>query len=187
MRRRGVMVSGMAFTGLLVGALGVVLAVSGQASSTRSLQAGAIQGRLAAELAESAIDECLAGLPKMLAARFPGDVRASFQSGSEGGLVSSSVLGTAWVFEPARTTALVRTESPGIQLTPVTVRPLYYNTLRNYGEIELSCGAMFKLLGARQLYRRVSTRHYLQLDGDGRTFHVNAVSTQVTVDRSREE
>ena len=179
--------SGLALVGLIVGAMGVVLAISSQSQSTRSLQVGAVQGRLAAEFAESGIDEALAEFTKSMDMHFGGDARARIAGAAQGGQVPGSALGGDWTFFPARTAALMTKSQTPIQLSPVAVRPLYYNTVSNYGEVDLSCCASFKLAGNRQLFRRVTTRHYFQLVADGKTFLVNPVSNQINVDRSRDE
>lgn len=177
----------VAFVGMILGVAVVVMSISSQSSGARSAQASVTMGRYAAELAESAVDECLADFTTFVETKFTGkDPRALFLEKASGGVVPAEAItgDAAWTFPPERTEKLIKDTRAGVKLSPVNVRPLYYSTVQNYGEVELSVFATYRLGGARELYRRVTARHYFVLDADGRTFRINPVAFSSLLDRS---
>jgi hypothetical protein len=186
--REGSFVVGMALVALVVCAGLVVMALSGQSSSTRSVQAELSLGRYATQIARSGLDECLADFPSMMNGRFAGrDMRAVLKAASVVGLVPASVFSAdpkGWLFVPKRTSKLLADLRSPIHIAPVTVLPLRYSTIQNYGEIEFGCVAMFSIGEARQVLRRVTGRYYFQVAPDGRSFYVNPLACHTSVDRS---
>jgi hypothetical protein len=184
--RRGAVASGVVCVGLLLAAAAIVMAVSGQASMTRTVQATTTVGRYAVELAESAIDECLAEFSLFIAGRMRGqDLRALFLANAKGGVVPAAAItgGKRWEFFAHLSTSLAEEQQTSITLSMVTVTPLFFSTVQNFGQVELSCQTRYRLHGASELCRRVSSIHYFVLDADGRTLRINPVALQVTVDR----
>jgi hypothetical protein len=184
--RPGFVASGLLFVGLIVAATGLVLAVSTQASTTRATQATTTMGRYATELAESSIDECMVDFTQFVSDKMRHrNVRQFFLAQAKKGIVAADAItdGTSWEFVGRLTNQLAQEQQLGINLSPVTVRPLYFAIVQNFGEVELSCHASFRMGGARQLYRRVTVKHYFVLDADGHTLRINPVASQVSVDR----
>ena len=185
-RRNGVALTGMAFAGLVMSAAAVVMAISGQSSSARSVHVAHVQGRFATQLAESAVEECLADFDRAFGARVPkGTFRARLMSAANGAIApGSAVAGVpSWSYAPERTLALLKELKTSMELTPVSLTPLYYNVPGNVGEIELSAGVSWSITRDRVVYRRVRLRCYITADGDG-SIRVNPVGTQSVVDRS---
>jgi len=181
------MVVGFAFLALIGGAIFVVMAISNQSSSSRSINAAFVLGRYATELAESAVDECLAEFMELTTREFPSQNRVADLTGkAEGGVVpGANVFGKpSFSWPPQGTLSLVAQGKMGFNVSPVTIKPLYYSTVQNYGEIELSCHTSCRLSGKRELYRRVTSRHYFLLDAVGQGFRINPVASRFVVDRS---
>jgi len=186
--RRGALVLGFVFLALLLGAIVVVMAVSSQSSSGRAVNTAVATGRYATELAESAVDECLSEFTDVVAGQFPSDNRRQdLISRAKGGTIGGPELFgiEAFEFVPYKTLSLVEQAKVGILVSPVKLKPIYYSLIHNYGELELSC-ATSHLVGRRQIYRRVSSRHYIILNTDGRTFRINHVASRFVVDRSQD-
>lgn len=187
---RGAFATGIIFIGMVLGVAVVVMALSTQSTTARSAQASTTMGRYAAELAESAVDECLADFTDFLAQKIPGqDPRQLLLDRAQGGVVPTAALtggAPSWAYAAERTEKMQKDGRTGIKISPVTVRPLYYSTVQNYGEVEISCFATYRLMGLRELYRRVTARHWFVLDADGRTFRINPVASSAIVDRSPE-
>ena len=175
---------------MILGVAVIVMALSSQSSSARSAQASTTLGRYAAELAESALDECLADFTSFLAEKMNGrDPLALLSANAAGGLVPAAVFlsgAPSWTYAAPRTEALNREAHSGIKVSPVTVKPLYYSIVQNFGEVEISCFTTYRLAGARELYRRVTAKHYFVLDADGQTFRVNPTALSMVADRSPE-
>lgn len=185
---RGAFVTGIAFIGMILGVAVVVMALSSQSSTARAGQASTTMGRYAAELAESAVDECLADFTDFMAAQLTGqDPRQFLLDKQQGGVVPAASLtagAPSWSFKALRTEQLMKDGRTGIKVSEVTVKPLYYSTVQNYGEVELSCHATYRLMGVRELYRRKTARYWFVLDADGQTFRVNPVASSEILDRS---
>lgn len=187
--RRGSIFAALCFLGMLFGLGSLVMALSGQSSTARNVQATMVQGRYAGELAESALDECLAEFPRLMLSRTGGkDMRAVLMGQTLSAKVSPEQLGGAatFTYDPKRTLKMLEKERLGIKVMPVVVQLLYYSTLQNYGEVDITSYASFKLSGGRELFRRVTARHYFILNTDGRSFRINPVASQCLVDRSSE-
>ena len=87
---RRAFVTGIVFLALIMGAAALVMALSSQSSTARSAQASSTQGRYAAELAESALDECLADFTSFLTEMMNGqDPREMLIAKASGGVVST--------------------------------------------------------------------------------------------------
>lgn len=166
------------------------MALSSQSSTARSAQASTTLGRYAAELAESAVDEALADFTSFLAEKMNGqDPRQLLSDKAEGGVVPAAALtggAASWSYAAPRTDTLNQHGKTGIKVSPVTIRPLYYSIAQNFGEVEFSCFTTYRLGGVRELYRRVTAKHYFVLDADGQTFRVNPTPLNVVADRSPE-
>jgi len=189
-RRHGAILAALGFVVMIMGVLALVINVAGQASMTRSLNASAIQGRYAIEMAESAVDECLADFGKTIAPMVSGrDLRAEMLAAARGGVVPGAAIlrQGLLVYTPVQTPRIIGSEKLGVKVSRVTIRPMYYSTLHNYGEVELTCQASYEMAGKRELFRRVTARQYITLDANGRTFRVNPVPCRTVADRSSEE
>jgi len=197
-RSGSVVVIGFIFLALIIAATTVIMAVSGQSATSRAVSTSAALGRYATEMSESAIDECLAQFGRFLHEQFPSsDWRKEWtvRGGEAGGVIrDAQVLGVPQLtFSPEKTWKLTKDLQIGLVVSKVIIRPLYYSTLQNYGEIELSCFTTYHASGRRELYRRVTSHHYVVLDAPisslGRQpfLRVNAVPRQSTVDRSAEQ
>jgi hypothetical protein len=183
------MAIGLVLLGLLAGAVGVVMAISSQARGVRSAQAALFAGRVALELAESAVDEAVSELGPLFAAQVgKRDLLAHYRAVQIGGFVPGpEVVGApALAYPPALTRALVRENEVAVELSDVTVVPLTYAIVQNHGQVELSCRASLKTATGRVIHRRVTARHYIVLDPDGRSLRVNPLADSYTVDREGE-
>lgn len=190
MRQRGAFVSGIVFLGLILGVAVIVMALSSQSSTARGAQASTTLGRYAAELAESAVDEALADFTSFMNEKMNGqNPRELLATKAEGGVVPAAVFtggAASWSYTAPRTDTLNQQGKTGIKVSPVTIRPLYYSIAQNFGEVELSCYTTYRMAGVRELYRRVTAKHYFVLDADGQTFRVNPTPLSVVADRSPE-
>lgn len=174
---------------MITAAAAVVLAVSGQSSSTRAVLFGATLGRAAEELAESAITEALADFEETGELQTGGaDMRPVLTAQAVDGVVpGATVLVRANIgYRAERTLDLIKSERLPVTVSEVVITPLYYRVPENYGKVELSCAATYKLPQGRTASRRVIVHHFFSLEADGKTFHVNEVATQRVVDRSGE-
>lgn len=186
-RRRRQGIAGAILIALVLAAAVVAMALSQQASSTRAVFAAQTMGRLALELVESAIDECLADFPRAFSVGLAGQVFRDRILGLGIPVANGpQVVGLeSWRYAPGRTFDLVEDQNLDVQITPVTVRPIYYSLAVNHGEVELSASALFTV-GRRAVYRQITSRHYMVVDGDG-SIRVNPVGLQKIVDRSAGE
>jgi hypothetical protein len=185
--RRGSILASFSCLGLLLALTVLVMALSNQSSTTRLVQESLGQNRYAAELAESCLDECLADFTQTMVQRTAGrDMRSALMSAAQGGRVPPGAIGGAATFSyvPRRTLALINADCKWVTLSPVVVQLLYYSTLQNYGELDISATASSKIGGRRKSFRRITSRYYFVLNTDGRTFRVNPVASQSLVDRS---
>jgi hypothetical protein len=185
--RRGSILAAFLFLGLLLGLGILVMALSGLSSTTRQVQETLAQTRYAAELAESCVDECLADFTQVMGQRTGGrDMRAQLMSSSQSGKVPPESMdgGANFSYAPRRTLKLVDSGGIPVKLSPVTVQLLYYSTLQNYGEVDISAAASCCIGTGRNSDRRVTGRYFFVLNADGRTFRVNPVASQCVVDRS---
>ncbi len=185
-RRRGAVLAALSMVVLVFGAMGLVMALSHQADQTRSVHASLAQGRLATELAESALAETLAEFGTVLSGLAgSGDHRSRLAGAAEAGRVPGPKVFDLEVFEydPLRTRDLLEEGRGGVELSPVLLRPLYYGLMANLGEMELSCTASLALVGGRKLVRRVTAVHSFALQPDGRSFRIVPVPLRVMVDR----
>lgn len=177
---------------LLTGGLGVALAVSAQADGTRKAYQLHTQGRYAVELAQSALEECLADFGRTLSARMgPGEQRTALLSRlrAGGGEVSGAeVLGfDAVSYQPERTAALVAGERLPFELAAVVIRPLSYTMVPNRGQVELTAEVRFRGPGARIVTRRVIALHHMLMEAPrGERFRVHPTAIQVRVDRGED-
>jgi len=189
LRRDGAIFAALGFVALIMGAFVLVINVAGQATMTRSVSIAALQGRYALEMAESAVDECLADFSTVISQVVSQrDLYSHIRSEAAGGVVTGeAVMGVSTLtYTAVQTPKIMSAEGIDVRLSDVSVRPVYYGTVNNYGEVELCCQASYKL-GKRELFRRVTARHYITLDVNGKTFRVNPVPCRFVVDRSREE
>jgi len=177
----------MALVAMLLAAGLIAMAISVQSGATRSIYAAVALGRYAGELAESAVDEALAEFTPTMSGRLPSpDMRSHLLRQATGGKVDGrAILGSdGFAFSPARTLELIREGRIGVKVSDVGVRLLFYSTVQNYGQVDLTCHATYRHGGGRELFRRGTSRHYFVLDADGKTFRVNPVACSFLVDRS---
>lgn len=179
------------FVTLLLAAFMWTLAVSQQTAGVVARHAHQLLARTAVELAESALDECLADLTSILRRRLGSkNARHELLGLSRAGgprlgpeRWGSLYSGDSFAYPPHRTLELVRDLGVGVELSPVTVRFLYFDTTINHGQLELSVLARARRGGRLSLAREVSTRFNVSLFSDGVSFHIHPVPVQLRVQR----
>jgi hypothetical protein len=184
--RRGIAAAGLVLIGLVLAAATLVMALSQQATTAKSVYAAHVQGRYCNEMAESAIEECLADFRKAFAAgaRDQNLRERLLAKGAGGAVFGGDIVGQeSWTYAPKRTLAAVADLTLGFSVSPVVVRPLSYGLQVNFGEVELAATASFPLTRERKIYRRVRSKFYFTIDSSG-VVRVLPVGVHTAVDRS---
>ena len=185
-KRRGIAAAGLVLIGLVLAAATVVMALSQQSSTAKSVYASHVQGRYANEMAESAIEECLADFRKAFADGLRGQNLRDrlIAKGAGGAVYGGDIAGQeSWTYSPARTLKAVADLKLGFVVNPVVIRPLNYGLQVNHGEVELSATASYPFTRERQIFRRVRSKFYFTIDSNGQV-RVLPVGTHTAVDRS---
>lgn len=158
--RRG-QAGALALVAVLVAGVMVVMGVAQHSGTTRRVYATALLGRIAEQLAESAVEEALASFH-----RFPPERLAA----------------GAWTWEAAATRRILRESRSAVEISPVTLRALDSDGRR--GQIEISCEAQASSAPGRKIQRRVVSRHTFHFDTDGKMLTMNSNPQLRLVDRS---
>lgn len=184
MKRAGNSVALLAIV-VCVGAIGVVvMALSGRIDTMRGRHFQRGVARQAQGIAESAIAECLDDFSRLVDTHVSKSRMVDrLRGAARGGVVQGSdVLGRTVLYRAERTEKLLETEGSELSVGQVEVAPLYYSTVQNYGEVELTAVVDS---AASKVYRRVTGRYYITVDTDG-LCRVNALPIRVGVFRSED-
>src|SRR5262245_57834672 len=120
---RGTMVMAPVLVFSLVATMGVVMALSTQSAATRSVQSSGLLGRYAAELAESAVDECRADFDQLVKENLGDTDLRFFLLGRVNGntVPGEAISARPWTWSPVRTLALAAENQIAVKLGAVTV------------------------------------------------------------------
>lgn len=189
--RRGQGAVGLIFVGLIVAAVAVVMAISGQSNTTRATAAGFLHGRLAEELAESCIAEGMANFDLHVQQKTQGsDLRQPLLNA--GPLVPGpQVIGQAQFEDEPVLTKQLNAYGDTFTLGKVITRFLDFSTQDpidgkpiNKGRVEFVATVSSTERSGRTISRRVTWRHNIALRVNGTAFRLEQVPFQVLVDRS---
>jgi hypothetical protein len=186
--RRGLAAAGLVLIGLVQVAMIVVMALSSQGATARSVYASHVQGRYATEIAESAVEECLANFGKAFDAQLgQRNLRDLLLARRENRVNGPDILGVeSWSYNPAFTLAAITDLKLGFKLNPVTLKPLWYDKSTNTGQIEISAICSFSLSRGRTLFRRLRVVHPVTIGPNGASVRLLPIADSVIVDRSAE-
>ena len=202
MRRRDGLAAAILGVVVLLGAMAVVvMSAASRADAVRAGQERRFSGWVAGEMAASAISEVRADWARAVQSRLPRQAaRQWLSSHARGGLVPGSevLVKPTLAYQPQRTRELITRQSLPMELSEVTIRPLYFNVAQNAGEVVLSATAFAAAdAGARgarvdddfdapssgrpALSRTAHARCFFTVDADG-SCRLATLPTQMTVE-----